>query len=338
DRTITGTVTSADDKLPIPGVSVRIKGANTGTSTDATGKFTLNVGAGTVLEFTSIGYTKQSRTVGTANTINVVLVSDAQSLNEVVITTSLGIRRSAASTGYSSQTLDNKSLTEGKVTNLVTGLASKVAGLQINLNNNGVNPTTRVILRGNRSLTGNNEALIVVDGVPVPKDVLAALNPNDVEDVTVLKGANAASLYGSEGVNGVLIVTTKKGKNGNNQVNFSSTTSLETVAYMPKMQESFGNGYDLNTYVPYENTSWGPKYDGSIVTVGPTLANGAEWKLPYSAIENEKMNFWDTGRTFQNDLSFSGGDDKSTYFFSVQDVKIKGIIPKDENRRTSARM
>ncbi|WP_421945534.1 SusC/RagA family TonB-linked outer membrane protein [Pedobacter sp.] len=338
DRTITGTVTSADDKLPIPGVSVRIKGANTGTSTDATGKFTLNVGAGTVLEFTSIGYTKQSRTVGTSNTINIVLVADAQSLNEVVITTSLGIRRSAATTGYSSQTLDNKSLTEGKVTNLVTGLASKVAGLQINLNNNGVNPSTRVILRGNRSLTGNNEALIVVDGVPVPKDVLAALNPNDVEDVTVLKGANAASLYGSEGVNGVLIVTTKKGKSGNNQVNFSSTTSLETVAYMPKMQESFGNGYDLNTYVPFENTSWGPKYDGSIVTVGPTLANGAEWKLPYSAIENEKMNFWDTGRTFQNDLSFSGGDDKSTYFFSVQDVKIKGIIPKDENRRTSARM
>ncbi|PST85002.1 SusC/RagA family TonB-linked outer membrane protein [Pedobacter yulinensis] len=337
ERTITGTVVSSEDNMPVPGVTVRLKDAKTGTSTGASGNFSLRVPAGSVtLEFTSIGFVTQTVTTA-GNSVSVSLKLDAQTLSDVVVTTALGIKRSAASTSYSNQTVDNKTLTEGKVVNLATGLQSKVAGLQINLVNNGVNPSTRVVLRGNRSITGNNQALIVVDGVPVPNSVLSSLNPNDVAEVNVLKGANAASLYGSEGVNGVLIITTKKGSKGRTSVNFSSTTSLESVAYMPKMQDQFGAGYDLDTYVPYENTSWGPAFDGSMKVVGPTLENGAEWILPYSAIPNEKRNFWDTGTTFQNDLSFSGGDEKSTFYFSLQDVKIKGITPKDENRRTSVR-
>lgn len=337
ERTITGTVTSSEDGLPIPGASVKIKElSGSGVATSADGKFSIKVAeAGKTLVVSSIAY-QTKEVVITGNTINVALSQDAQSLSEVVVT-AMGIQRTKKSTGYSSENLTTKELTDGKVVNLATGLQSKVSGLQINLLNNGVNPSTRIVLRGNRSLTGNNQALTVVDGIPVPNSVFAALNPNDVESVNVLKGANAAALYGSEGVNGVLIVTTKKGGRGGNRVTFTSTTSLEKVAYLPDMQYEFGNGYDLNTYVEYENTSWGPRYDGSIVQVGPTLANGAKNMLPYSALRDEKRNFFDTGTTFQNDLSFSGGDEKTKYYLSFQDVKINGIVPKDESRKSGIR-
>jgi len=337
NRTITGTVTSSEDGLPIPGVSVKVKGTNIGVSTGANGKYSLPVSSNaSALEFSSIGYASQTISIGSSNVINVSLSASAKDLNEVVVT-ALGIQRTKKSTGYSNENLSAKEITEGKVVNLVTGLQSKVSGLQINLLNNGVNPSTRVVLRGNRSLTGDNTALIVVDGVPVPSSVLAALNPNDVESVNVLKGATAAALYGSEGVNGVLIVTTKRGGEGRTRVNFSSTTSIESVAYMPDMQYEFGNGYDLDTYVEFENTSWGPKYDGSTKQIGPTLADGSKWEIPYSPLKDEKMNFWDKGTTFQNDLSFSGGDATSKFYLSLQDVKIKGVVPKDESRRTGIR-
>lgn len=337
NRTITGTVTSKEDGLPIPGASVRVKGSTAGVSTGANGTFTLPVTSNaTTLEFSSIGFGSQQITIGTSNVINVSLSTSYRDLNEVVVT-ALGIQRTKKSTGYSNENVSAKELTEGKVVNLITGLQSKVSGLQINLLNNGVNPSTRVVLRGNRSLTGDNTALIVVDGVPVPQSVLSSLNPNDVESVNVLKGATAAALYGSEGVNGVLIVTTKKGGEGRNRVNFSSTASIESVAYMPDMQYEFGNGYDLETYVEYENTSWGPKYDGSTKQIGPTLADGSKWEIPYSALRDEKMKFWDKGTTFQNDLSFSGGDATSKFYLSLQDVKIKGVVPKDESRRTGVR-
>lgn len=337
NRQVSGKVTSASDGAPLSGVSVTVAGSTTGTQTDGDGNYTISAANESTLIFSYIGYETQRARVGEKTTVNVAMVASDNAIEEVLVTTAYGIKRSAASTGYSNQTLDSKALTEGKVVNLVTGLQSKVAGLQVNLLNNGVNPSTRVVLRGNRSLLGNNQALIVIDGTPVPNSMLAALNPNDIESTTVLKGANAANLYGSEGVNGVLIITTKKGAKGSAVINFSNTTSLESVSFLPKMQDKFGNGYDLETYVPYENTSWGPKYDGSEVVVGPTLVNGNEWKLPYSYIKDEKMNFWDLGTTIQNDVSVSGGDDNGTYYASFQDVVLKGIVPKDKNRRTGGR-
>lgn len=337
NRQVSGKVTSEADGRPLSGVSVTVVGTSSGTQTDGNGDYTISVSNEGTLSFSYVGYTSQRVKVGTRSNISIALVASENAIEEVIVTTAYGIKRSAASTGYSNQTVDAKALTEGKVVNLATGLQSKVPGLQINLINNGVNPATRVVLRGNRSLLGNNQALIVVDGVPVPNSVLNALNPNDIEDVNVLKGANAAALYGSEGVNGVLIVTTKKGSKGGPVINFSNTSSLESAAYLPKMQEQFGNGYDLDTYVPYENTSWGPKYDGSTVVVGPTLADGSEWKLPYSAVSGEKEKFWALGSTIQNDISVSGGDDVTSYYAAFQDVNIKGITPKDKNRRTGGR-
>lgn len=337
NRQVSGRVTSQASGSPIQGASVAVQGTSTATQTDSNGQFKLLVADNATLVFSYVGFESQTKKVANAGTITVSLVENSQQLSEVLVTGAYGIKRSAASTGYSNQTIDNKTLTEAKVTNVVTGLASKVAGLQVNLLNNGVSPSTRVVLRGNRSLTGNNEAMIVVDGVTVPNSVLASLNPNDIQDVNVLKGANAAALYGSEGVNGVLIITTKKGTKGNNQISFGSTSSLETVSFLPKFQENFGNGYDLDTYVPDENTSWGPAFDGKPVVVGPTLDDGSEYILPYSNVKNEKKKFWNTGSTFQNDLSFSGGDDVSTYYLSVQDVNIKGITPKDKNRRSTGR-
>ncbi len=337
ERQVSGRVTSATDGTALSGVSVLVVGTNTATQTDGNGDYSISVPENSTLNFSFIGFESKRVSVGNQNSINVQLVASENALEEVVVTTAYGIRRSAASTGYSNQTVDAKSLTEGKVINLATGLQSKVAGLQINLLNNGVNPSTRVVLRGNRSLLGNNQAMVVIDGVPVPNSVLSSLNPNDIQEVNVLKGANAAALYGSEGVNGVLIVTTKKGSKGAAVINFNSTTSLESVSFLPKMQDKFGAGYDLDTYVPFENTSWGPAFDGSDKVVGPTLEDGSEWIIPFSPIKDEKMKFWDLGTTFQNEVSVSGGDDKTSYFASFQDVKINGIVPSDKNRRTGGR-
>lgn len=337
NRQVSGRVTSQKDGSPIQGASISVQGTSTATSTDSYGQYKLLISDNAVLVFSYVGFESKNVKVNNSNSISVSLIESAQQLSEVLVTGAYGIKRSAASTGYSNTTLDNKTLTEAKVTNVATGLASKVAGLQINLLNNGVSPSTRVVLRGNRSLLGNNEAMIVVDGVPVPNSVLAALNPNDIQDVNVLKGANAAALYGSEGANGVLIITTKKGTKGNNQISFGSTSSLESVSFLPKMQERFGNGYDLNTYVQDENTSWGPAFDGKPVVLGPKLDDGSENILPYAYVKDEKLKFWDLGTTFQNDLSFSGGDDVSSYYLAVQDVNIKGITPKDKNRRSTGR-
>ncbi|UYQ91855.1 SusC/RagA family TonB-linked outer membrane protein [Chitinophaga horti] len=334
-RQVTGKITG-DDGAGVPFATLQIKGTTRGTTADENGAFQLSVANGAVLVVRAVGFETKEFPVGSESSLSIALVSSNKTLDEVVVT-ALGLKRSSSQLGYSVAKVDNTNLNNAKVTNITTGLQAKVSGLQINLINNGVNPQTRVVLRGNRSLTGNNQAMVVVDGVPVPQSVLAALNPNDVEDVSVLKGANAAALYGSEGVNGVLIITTKRGKEGKTNVNFSHTTSLETVAYMPDMQYEFGGGYDLETYVPYENTSWGPKFDGSIVDVGPELVDGSQYQLKYSPLKDEKRNFFDKGLTIQNDVSVSGGDEKGTFFASLQDVKVTGIVPDDEYRRTGAR-
>ncbi|ASZ11738.1 SusC/RagA family TonB-linked outer membrane protein [Chitinophaga pendula] len=336
NREVSGTVTEKSGGAPMPGVIVRVKGAKSGTSTNAEGKYHLQVpGQHAVLIFSFVGYTQVEHVVS-GDVLDVSLVADNKQLSEIVVTAQ-GLKRSARELGYSVAKIDNASLTQGKVVNLATGLASKVSGLQVNLPNNGVNPEPRIVLRGNRSLTGNNQALIVVDGVPVPSAVLSNLNPNDIENVNVLKGANAANLYGSEGVNGVLMITTKKGKTGRPVVRYSNTTQFETVSMLPDMQYKFGGGSD-GVHDPIENTSWGAPFDGTLKQVGPTLADGSKWMLPYVGLKDEKRKFWDRGLTVQNDVAVSAGSDNSEFYLSFQDANIKGVIPKDKNRRTGARL
>jgi TonB-linked SusC/RagA family outer membrane protein len=340
ERTITGTVTSSDDKLPIPGVSVRVKGTQTGAVSDANGKYSIKVPSGSsVLEFSFIGYSAQSRTIGSSGSLNVVLESDSKSLNEVVVSAA-GLTARKKELGSAQTTLKNDQLTQARPTNIASGLTGKVAGLTIQGVGSGVNPNYRVVLRGMRSLTGNNQALIVVDNVIVPNSILGNLNPDDIEDLTVLNGSSSAALYGSAASNGALIITTKRGKRGGGlDIKITNTTTLEQVAFLPQIQKEFGSGSDndLQLYLPYENQQYGPRFDGVVRPIGRPLADGSIQSVPYSYTSG-KDDFWDTGVTNITDFSVNSGNEKSSIYAAGQYLKASGTTPGDEYNRATVRV
>lgn len=339
-RRVTGIVSSGEDGQPIPGATVLVKGTSVGTATDIDGKYVLNIPAdGSVLVFSFIGTNTQEINIGQQSVIDVVLQPDVQSLSEVVITGAAGIESRRVEMGYNATSIETRDVAQGRAANVAAGLAGKVAGLQINTTGSGVNPNVRVILRGSRSLTGDNEALIVVDNVIVPNTILGNLNPQDIQEITVLNGANAAALYGSAASNGALIIVTKKGKSGAPKVTVGHTVNLEQVSFYPQIQDSFGSGYAggyPRQYVPYENQQYGPRFDGSMVEIGRPLEDGSIQTVPYSD-SGTKNDFWETGVTNQTDLSISGGDDKSTNFFSAQYLNNDGTTPGDNYTRASVR-
>ncbi|MFA6083661.1 SusC/RagA family TonB-linked outer membrane protein [Mucilaginibacter sp.] len=338
NRTVTGTVVAKEDGLPIPGVTVAVKGTTIGTQTNTTGKFTLSVPASaSTLEVRFLGFTTQSVAIGGGNNMTITLSSDTKQLNEVVVSAG-GLSVQKREQGYASTTVKAKELTQGKAINVASALSGKVAGLQVNTVGSGVNPTVRLVLRGNRSLLGNNQALIVIDNVIVPSSILSSLNPEDIEDIQVLNGAGAAALYGSDASNGALLVTTKKGKRGVTSIKIGNTTSLEQVSYNPKTQNEFGSGSntDVQLYIPFENQQYGPRFDGSIVPIGRPLPDGSIQMVPYSANDG-KSKFWDTGILNQTDLALSTGDDKSTFYLSGQYVTQKGTTPNDKYNRAQVR-
>lgn len=339
-RKVTGTVTSGEDGLPIPGATVLVKGTTVGTATDLDGQFSLTVPAdGKVLVFSFIGTTTQEINVGQKSVIDVIMQPDVQSLNEVVITGAAGIESRRVEMGYNATSIETRDVAQGRAANVAAGLTGKVAGLQINTTGSGVNPNVRVVLRGARSLTGNNEALIVVDNVIVPNSILGNLNPQDIQEITVLNGANAAALYGSAASNGALIVVTKRGKSGQTRVTLGHTVNAETVSFYPEIQNEFGSGtvggYPQE-YVAYENQQYGPRFDGQPRPVGRPLEDGSIQTVPYSNT-GSKNDFWNTGITNQTDLSISGGDDNSTNFLSAQFLDNKGTTPSDHYTRASLR-
>ncbi|WP_223285047.1 carboxypeptidase-like regulatory domain-containing protein [Hymenobacter qilianensis] len=331
-RTVTGTVLEQTSGNALPGVTVVVKETSTGTATDAEGRFSLPAQPGQVLLFSFIGYSPREVTVNTSTELVTVSLSESVTeLAEVVVTGALGIKRSARELGGGNQQIETDRLNQGRVVNPLLGLSGKVAGLRINLVDSKVDPQVQVLLRGARSISGNNAPLYVVDGVPVPN--INRLNPNDIESINVLKGANAAALYGSEGVNGALLVTTKTGQRGQSRVSYTNTSTFGQVYLLPPTQNEFGMGVD-GVYNPTQFESWGPRFDGETRPVGSALADGTRWELPYAPVDNLKEDLFQTTTTQQNDLSFSGGDERSTYFFSLQDVNTKGIIPGDKTRRT----
>ena len=341
NRVITGQV--KDDKGdPIPFASVTIKGTNKGTTTDANGNFRIEAKSGDVLLISAVGSKEREVAVGSSNSYNVAL-DKSGNLQEVVVT-ALGVTKQPKELGYSVARIKNTELTQARVTNLQNGLVGKVSGLNISTVNNGVFANTRIVLRGIRSLTGNNQPLLVVDGSPINLDFINSINPNDVESVNILKGANAAALYGPEGVNGVIVVNTKKGSGRSKpQINIGNTTLFEKVAFLPKLQNSFGSGssYDAfgdGIYDPIENQTWGARFDGRDTILGRPDENGVEQKVPYSYLPGEKEKFFNTGVTIQNDISINSGDEKSNFFLSVQDVTTKGVVPQDEARRSTFRI
>lgn len=360
-RQITGRVVDESGQ-PVSGASVTIRGKSTGASADAEGNFTINAATGDVLVVSAVGIpSKEVRVASGGAPLTVSLSRQSANLSEVVVTTALGVRRQARELGYSTATVSNNELNQAKVINPVQGLTGKVSGLVIQSADASINPQVRVTLRGNRSILGNNQALVVVDGIIVPNDFLARLNPNDIETMNVLKGASASALYGSDASNGVLIVTTKRGTKGPPRINFSSTAQLETVSYMPKLQDEFGSygGEDFSQklgvqfpddpfkiYFPYENQSYGPRYNGQMVPLGGPVriyrADGTYYDstqmVPYSAVKNGKRDFFDKGITLQNNISFSSGDATSQLYFSYQNVKVNGVVPGDRANRNTMRL
>jgi TonB-dependent SusC/RagA subfamily outer membrane receptor len=219
-------------------------------------------------------------------------------------------------------------------------LNGKVSGLNISTVNSGVFENAKINIRGIRSLTGNNQPMLVVDGSPTPLGYLSSIPPDDVQSLTVLKSAASAAIYGPDAVNGVIVITTKRGGKVPT-VTITSTLQATQVSFFPKIQKEFGAGagetldaYGNYLYVPYENQQYGPEFDGSIQPVGKPLEDGSIQMLPYTnAHYKDKIKFWNTGFTWQNSATISGED----FYVSIEDAKIKGLIPDDENRRTSFR-
>ena len=355
NRTVTGTVTAQEDGLPIPGVTVKVKGTTIGTQTSTAGKYTLSVPQGATLSFSFIGYQTLSLPV-TGPTLNATLALASNQLGEVVVTTSLGIKHQERDLGYSTATVTPKELTATDVTNVANGLTAKVAGLAVYSLDNGVDPNVAIVLRGNRSLEGNNNALIVVDGVPIPGGTISAINPNDVADVTILKGASSAALYGSEASNGAIIITTKRGaSDAKPTISYENSFQMEKVSYYPKLQTQFGTYGGEGTYrypgtnnflpatdpltgapayIPYENQEYGPAYNGALVPIGAPAgsATGPLEMVKYSpnAVSPIKQ-FFQTGYTEQNDISFSQGDAKNSFFISAQNAYRTTVVPNDKN-------
>ncbi|HMV10232.1 MAG TPA: SusC/RagA family TonB-linked outer membrane protein [Cyclobacteriaceae bacterium] len=351
DRTVSGRVTSAEDGSALPGVSVVLKGTAIGTQTDGEGRYSLSVpAAGGTLTFSFISLKTQEVALTTQSNVDVSMEADAATLNEVVVVAG-GLTVQRRELGNQATTIKATDLTQGKSSNAVAGLQGKVPGLLVSAVSSGVNPNFRVVLRGQRSLLGNNQALLVLDNIITPLNLLGNLNPEDIEDIQVLNGAGAAALYGSDASNGALIVTTKRGKAGKTEIKVSNTTTLETVSYLPKLQTKWGSGTTPDTppvYTPYENQQFGPRFDGTIRPIGKPLealdptntdpyARGHLQQYAKYSHTNGKNDFWETGMQNQTDFAITTGDDKGSIYASGQYFRQHSTVPWDKYKRYSFR-
>jgi TonB-linked SusC/RagA family outer membrane protein len=352
-RVVTGRV--IDDRgTPVQYATITEVGKNNAVTADANGNYTITVGQNSRLVISSAGFREQ--TLPAQSVVNVTLIQGDSQLQEVVVTAQ-GIRRRPKELGYSVGKVTNQELTVGKSPRLAEALSGKVSGLTVFNIDNSVDPRVKVVLRGYRSLTGSNDALIVIDGITnVPQSALAALNPNDVESVTVLKGGQAATLYGSAGVNGALIITTKKGTKGKLKVSYSNATNFERLSFLPDFQEKYGSGSHYATsfgrpgyksdylermkdnFRTFENQQYGDAYDGSIRVAGRVTEDGSKFELPYSAIKGERRRAWNTGFTTSNQVGFNGGDQDGTYYMSFGNTITEGIVPGDKSERNGVRL
>ncbi|HNC30969.1 MAG TPA: SusC/RagA family TonB-linked outer membrane protein, partial [Cyclobacteriaceae bacterium] len=354
DRIVLGKVTSAEDGATLPGVSVVVKGTTIGGITDAEGKYSLSISPsdieGAVLVFTFIGMKTQEIQLKDRpeNVIDVVMTADASQLAEVVVT-GLGFERSAKSLGYATTKVNSEDITRGRSTNVMASLQGKVAGVQISTASGAPGASTKVVIRGYTSLSGGNNPLYVVDGVPInnsagnffdPSNTVNRtqdfgnrandINPDDIAEITVLKGASAASLYGSRAASGVIMITTKRGKAGSGvNVDFTSSSTFSTPLRLPDRQTVFGQGWNGH-FAFEENGSWGPKLDGKDRLWGNVVDDSQQIK-PFKAQKNNLKDFYDVGKSFINTLAISGGTDKATYYLSYSNVQEDGIVPADND-------
>lgn len=323
-RTVSGTVIDHNGQ-PIPGASVFVQGTTTGTTTDIDGRFTLLVPSnllGGSLEFNSLGYEIVRMVIGSNKNFTVTLNEEAVSLEGTVVT-ALGIRRDQKALSYNVQEVNAELLTSVKDANFINSLAGKVAGVAINTSSSGVGGASKVVLRGNKSISQSSNALYVIDGIPMynfgggggtefdskgASESIADLNPEDIQSISVLTGAAAAALYGSQAANGAVMITTKKGELGKLKVSFSSNTEFLNPFVLPKFQNRYGTG--LN----------GRDSGSGVYSWGAYIPEGARYN--YSP-----KDYFETGHTYTNAFSISGGTDKNQTYFSAAAVNSDGIIP-----------
>ena len=328
-------VVSDESGEPLIGVSVLVRGTATGASTNIDGVYTIDVpNDNAVLDFSYVGYQKTSLSLAGATSYNVVMKEENRVLDEVVVT-AMGISRESKTLTYATQTIKSEEVTRIKETNFINSLKGKSAGLTIVPNNTGAGGgASKIVLRGSTSILGTNQPLIVVDGVPMQDgmgtqatdnmilggnrsgdDLLSTINPEDVESMTILKGPNAAALYGSAANNGVIVITTKSGAAGAVKVNISSSTSVETIAMYPKVQQIYGIS-DNNQW-----SAWGPKIgtrSADEIASSPYLMNTAR-----SAVKD----FFNMGLTTNNGLTLSGGTENFRTYFSYNNTYQTGLLP-----------
>lgn len=337
---ITGTVTD-DTGLPLPGVNVLVKGTTKGTQTNFDGEYSIRVQKGKTLVFSYLGMETAEYLVGDIPNIDVELQPDAAQLQEVVVT-AVGIQRERASLGSATTTVGSEELVQGGQANIADALSGKVAGVNISAASTDPGASSGVIIRGISSISGSNQPLYVVDGVPINNESTFSnsldggydfgrgsqdINPDNIESVTVLKGASATSLYGSRAANGVIIITTKDGKAGRLIVDASSTTIFSKISRTPNYQEEFGQGWNGFHWLA-ENGSWGPRFDGTDRVWGNIVDNSQKLK-PYVFQEDQLENFFTTGKYFLNNVAISGGSETSTARISFSTLDQDGIYPTD---------
>ncbi|WP_299621289.1 SusC/RagA family TonB-linked outer membrane protein [uncultured Tenacibaculum sp.] len=329
EKNVTGTVT--DSSGPLPGVSVVIKGTSRGTQTDFDGKYSIKANENDILLFSFIGMKTVEKKVAGTNKIDVLMEEDQNVLNEVVVT-AIGIKRKPDEITTANQVVKADELNQASNPDAVQALAGKVSGLQINTTSAGLTPNTQITLRGNRSISGNNSALIVIDNIVSSAEILSTLDPNTIESMNVIKGANGAALYGELGAAGVIIVTTKKGLKGANKfsINLKSSVTVEEIAFLPETQNRFGQGWGGNIET-VDQGSWGVPYHGAIISVGTPDANGNFRNFEYKHIEDNILPFFDRGFNLQNSISIAGGDMQNGFVnFSYLNQELEGVIPNSE--------
>jgi TonB-linked SusC/RagA family outer membrane protein len=385
DRTVSGRVTDADDGSGLPGVNVVLQGTTNGTVTDVDGRYSLNVPSdGGTLVFTFVGMATQEVPIGGRTEINVNMAPDVSQLSEVVVT-ALGITREKASLGYSTQEIGGEDVSTVKQQNFVNSLSGKISGVQIRTNNN-FGGSTNIVIRGNKSVTGNNQPLFVVDGVPVDNstgntsyqaagrygydygNAAADINPEDIESINVLKGAAASALYGSRAANGVVMISTKKGKVRKGVgVNISTGVTLAQINKdtFLKYQDKYGAGYAREWFGYYDEDGQVGFFkddvngDGTVDYVVPTLEDGSygqpfdpslnvyHWDsffpespnygkaYPWTAAKHSPVDFFETGVTWNNSIALSGGNENNTFRISYTNFDSKGTMPNQDLKRNT---
>ena len=355
EKTVTGKVSDASG--PLPGVTVIVKGTNSGTQTDFDGNYSINAATGAVLQYSYLGMQNIEKIVGASNILNVVMKESAETLEEVVVT-AVGISRNEKELGYNVQSVDSDDINTRPNADLVNSLAGATSGVQIVSSSGEAGASTFITIRGSASITGNNQPLFVVNGLPIISGGGSSgtggtntssrsidINPDDIESLSVLKGGAATALYGVRAANGAVIITTKSGKNlTSKKIEFHTSYGIDEVSQLPGMQNTYAQG-NGGAWIGGFQRSWGPKisdleYDGDetykwdpngrLVPKGTGNGNPAVAYNPYD--------FFQSGTVTNNRLSISNGSENGSFFFSMSNLDQEGVIPNNQYARTTVRL